>query len=297
MFLFVCISLTADGFQHATSLIPPTATLPSCLWSRRILPSLPGSRLTIFYRDASSAPLLTISRLLLHISELKSCFVGINRTHDFRTRGYARLTLDHSGDVRPDDGACLDWSEVKQGPWQGCVLSPLLLNIFFAAVLTVVVDRFCEATAILAEAVCLKKEPPASMRLEPAMDYVRRAVWGMPYADEACIVSRSPQGRVEIMGLIAEVYGAFALTVSAKKTDIISMPPPRSTRMMVQVEAVGQMYKQVQSSTYLRGVVAESRTCPLKSSGGPAHAGCTSSGTYVGSTSSRKGRSPSGPEW
>ena len=31
------------------------SSLPSCLWSQRIFPSLPGSRLTIFYRDASSA--------------------------------------------------------------------------------------------------------------------------------------------------------------------------------------------------------------------------------------------------
>ena len=32
-----------------------TPSLPSCLWSQRIFPSLPGSRLTFFYRDASSA--------------------------------------------------------------------------------------------------------------------------------------------------------------------------------------------------------------------------------------------------
>ena len=32
-----------------------TSSLPSCLWSQRIFPSLPGSRLTFFYRDASSA--------------------------------------------------------------------------------------------------------------------------------------------------------------------------------------------------------------------------------------------------
>ena len=41
-----------------------TSSLPSCLWSRRIFPSLPGSRLTIFYRDASSALLQVVNQRL-----------------------------------------------------------------------------------------------------------------------------------------------------------------------------------------------------------------------------------------
>ena len=39
-------------------------SLPSCLWSQRIFPSLPGSRLTIFYRDASSALLQLVKQWL-----------------------------------------------------------------------------------------------------------------------------------------------------------------------------------------------------------------------------------------
>ena len=158
--------------------------------------------------------------------------------------------------VRPDDGVSSDWFEVEQGLRQGCVLSPLLFNIFFAAVLTVVLQRFSEEPAILAELVHLK-EPPTSMGPEPAMDYVRRAVWGMLYADDACIVSRSPQGLAKMMEVIVEVCRAFALTVSAKKTEIMCMPPPRTPRTMVQIEAPGKTYKQVQSFTYLGGAVTE----------------------------------------
>ena len=64
------------------------------------------------------------------------------------------------------------------------MLSPLLFNIFFAAVLTVVLQIFSEEPAILAELVHLK-EPPTSMGPEPVMHYVRRTVWGMLYADDA----------------------------------------------------------------------------------------------------------------
>ena len=78
------------------------------------------------------------------------------------------------------------------------MLSPLLFNIFFAAVLNVVLQRFSEDPAILAELVHLKKLS-TSMGPEPAIDYVRRAVWGMLYTDDACIISRSPQVLAKMM--------------------------------------------------------------------------------------------------
>ena len=127
---------------------------------------------------------------------------------------------------------------MEQGLRQGCVLSPLVFNIIFAAVLTVVLQRSSEDAVILTELVHLK-EPPTSMGPEPATDYVRRAVWGMLYADDACIVSQSPQGLAKMVEVIVEVCRAFALTVSTKKTETISMPPPRTPRTMAQVEAPG----------------------------------------------------------
>ena len=89
------------------------------------------------------------------------------------------------------------------------------------------------------------------------MDYVRRAGRDMLYADDACIVSRSPQGLAKMMKVIVEVCRAFALTMSAEKTDTMCMPPPRIRRTIVRVEAAGQTYKQVQSFTYLGGAVIE----------------------------------------
>ena len=43
----------------------------------------------------------------------------------------------------------------------------------------------------------------------------------MLYADDACIVSRLPQMLAKMMEVIVEVFRAFALTVSTKKTEIV----------------------------------------------------------------------------
>ena len=86
-----------------------TSSLPSCLWSQRIFPSLPGSRLTIFLSRCKFSTLttrqpmvefylLTFPRFPLRKEEHKSYF-GKNRTHDFRTSRCAAYLLDHSGDV------------------------------------------------------------------------------------------------------------------------------------------------------------------------------------------------------
>ena len=85
-----------------------TSSLPSYLWSQRIFPSLPGSRLTIFLSRCKFSTLttrqpmiefylLTFPRFPLRKKEHKSYF-GKNRTHDFRTSKCAAYLLDHSGD-------------------------------------------------------------------------------------------------------------------------------------------------------------------------------------------------------
>ena len=140
--------------------------------------------------------------------------------------------------VRPDDGLCLDWFEVEHGLRQGCVIFMLFFNTLFAALLTVVLQRFSEDTVILAKLVHLK-EPPTSMEPELAMDYVRHAVWGMLYAYDAFIILRSLRGIAKTMEVIVEVCQAFALTLSAKKTEATCMPPPRT---MMRIVAAGQTY-------------------------------------------------------
>ena len=68
------------------------------------------------------------------------------------------------------------------------------------------------------------------------MDYVLRPVWSMLNVDDACIFSRSPQGLAKMVKVIVEVCRAFALIVSAKKTETMCMPPRHTPWTIVRVE-------------------------------------------------------------
>ena len=78
--------------------------------------------------------------------------------------------------VRSSDGTYSEPFEVNKELRQGCALSSLLFNIFIAAVLNVVLQKFSEDEDILAELVHLQ-EQPRETRPEPPIDCVRRAVW------------------------------------------------------------------------------------------------------------------------
>ena len=68
------------------------------------------------------------------------------------------------------------------------MLSPLLFNIFFAAVIIVVLQRFAEHPLIVSDSMDLDEAPKGEdgrPREEGTLEMVRRAVWGMLYADDA----------------------------------------------------------------------------------------------------------------
>ena len=158
--------------------------------------------------------------------------------------------------VRSDDGRCSEWFEVAQGLRQGCVLSPLLFNVFLAAILRIVLERFSKNAGILADLVHLH-EHSSKVGPETTLECVRRAIWGMLYADDACIVLRSTRRLGQMMAVFVEVFGAFGLTISESKTETMCMPIPRAPATKIVFNATGQQYHQTTSFTYLGGTVTE----------------------------------------
>ena len=151
-----------------------------------------------------------------------------------------------------------EWFEVAQGLRQGCLLlSPLLFNGFFAAVLLVAQEISSEDADIHVDLIHLK-EKPSEVGPETALGCVRRAIWGMMlYADDACMVSRSPRGLERMMVVFVEIFGVFSLAISESKTEAMCMPVPCALAMQRVLNTPGLQYRQTTSFTYLGGTVTE----------------------------------------
>ena len=92
--------------------------------------------------------------------------------------------------VFTEDGEHSEWFDDKQGLRHGCVPQPPLFNVFFAAALQAVLVRFSKDEAIVRDLVQLNDAGKVGAEEQEPLACMRRAVWGMLYADDAGIVSR-----------------------------------------------------------------------------------------------------------
>ena len=113
--------------------------------------------------------------------------------------------------VRLDDRVYSRWFAVEQGLCQGCMLAPLLFNIFFAAVVNVASTRFKADKGIMDALVHLRKKRGAGGRGGATVGESALAtpLSGILYADDAGIVSQSPEQLRKMMGVIVVVGGVW----------------------------------------------------------------------------------------
>ena len=131
------------------------------------------------------------------------------------------------------------------------MLSPLFFNIL-AAVTHAVVVRFSEDPDIMRNLDNLEEdlENAAGVSTD-LLALVRRAVWGMLYADDAGVVSRSAEGLAKMMTVIVTVFEAASLTVSENtETMLLRTPDQAPCASPLVIEAAGQRYRPV-SYTHL----------------------------------------------
>ncbi|CAM9326971.1 unnamed protein product, partial [Pylaiella littoralis] len=87
-----------------------------------------------------------------------------------------------------------------------------------------------------------------------------KSIWRMLYADDACIVSQSPQspGSLEkMMSIIERVAGRFGLLVSEPKTETMCMLAKGMEACSFTIDAAGMVFKQKKDFVYLGGKICE----------------------------------------
>ena len=126
--------------------------------------------------------------------------------------------------MHTDDGEHPEWFDVTEGLRQD-VFSAYFQCIFAAAIHPALV-RFSEDPDILRGLVHLEEDRGENgVEVEP-LACVRRSIWGILFVDDAGIVSKSAEGLVKMMTVIAAVFEAVSLTVSGKKTETILLRTP-----------------------------------------------------------------------
>ena len=176
--------------------------------------------------------------------------------------------------VRLDDGECSDNIDVGQGLRQGCVLAPLLFNMFFTAVLRVAAKRFLADAAITGNMVQLQRKEEGEKKVTSSTGKIggRRGkegegvqrLRGMLYADDASIVSRSSEGLERMMTAIVTACSSFGLTVSEAKTDTMCLETKSGGKVSFTINAAGQVYKKNQICNLWAGLSPQIENMALK---------------------------------
>ena len=201
-----------------------------------------------FRPNRSTTDIMFVVRRLQELARKKriplhACFIDLTKAYDSvdRTllwkvlarfgvpqRMISAIRQFHDGMracVRLDDGECSEWFPVEQGLRQGCVLAPLLFNIFFAAVTHIAFTRFKADKYIMDALVGLKEKTGTGKRgATTAGDAARRCHYGvwfmltMPQSSHSRLKQLS-----KMVVVIVTVCAAFGLTVSEAKTELMCL--------------------------------------------------------------------------
>ena len=219
-----------------------------------------------FRANHSATDMMFVIRRLQELARKKRipqyvCFIDLTKAHDSVDRTLLWTVLARFGVpqnmisairqfhdgmrtcVRLDDRVCSRWFATKQGLRQGCVLAPLLFNIFFAAAINVASTRFKADKGTMDALVHLRKKRGAGGRGEATAgeSLLATPLWYMLFADDAGVVSHSPEQLRNMIRVIVVVCAAFGLAVSEAKTEIMCLHAkgiPESTATF-SVEAEG----------------------------------------------------------
>ena len=151
------------------------------------------------------------------------------------------------------DGEVSESFEICNGVKQGCVLAPVLFNLFFTCVLNHAVKDFKNG-------VYLRYRMDGSMfdlrRLSARTKVSEQLITEALFADDCALMAHKESDLQSIVDKFAEASRLFGLTISLGKTEVLFQPAPSSTSQSPSISIEGTQLQTVNEFKYLGSVIS-----------------------------------------
>ena len=151
---------------------------------------------------------------------------------------------------------CGDISEsfdICNGVKQGCVLAPVLFNLFFTCVLN-------HAIKDLSNGVYLRYRLDGSMfdlrRLNARTKTTEQLITEALFADDCALMAHKESDLQSTVDKFAEASRLFGLTISLGKTEVLFQPAPASTSQPPSISIEGTQLQTVDHFKYLGSIIS-----------------------------------------
>ena len=162
-------------------------------------------------------------------------------------------------------GDCSDTFGVIAGVKQGCVLAPILFNLFVSTVITAANANIDRKT----DGVTLRYRYDGGIfnlrRFRPRTKTSEYSVVELQYADDAALVSHSEEGLQRILDAVSAAYNDAGMVINTTKTEVLvqragTTEPQRAPRL----SASGADLSVVDRFTYLGSVLSDDCTLDIE---------------------------------
>ncbi|XP_065279376.1 uncharacterized protein LOC135895225, partial [Emys orbicularis] len=151
------------------------------------------------------------------------------------------------------DGATSAPFNITNGVKQGCVLAPVLFNLFFACVLN-------HAVKDLDQGIYVKYRHDGSLfdlrHLNAKTKTVQKLLLEALFADNCALMAHTENDLQHIVNKFAEASQLFGLTISLGKTEVLHQSAPGSNASVPSISIDGTQLKVVENFKYLGSVIS-----------------------------------------